>query len=58
MAQTGDLFLEPIRKMVLKRSLPAAAQAVRITSALLGKRSSCMGAVVQALSTALHRIVT
>lgn len=53
-AQTGDLFLEPIRKMVLKRSLPAAAQAVRITSALLGKRSSCMGAVVQALSIALH----
>lgn len=53
-AQTGDLFLEPIRKMVLKRSLPAAAQAVRITSSLLGKRSSCMGAVVQALSIALH----
>jgi hypothetical protein len=42
--------------MVLRRSLPASAQAVRITSALLGKRSSGMGAVVQALSTALHRI--
>lgn len=57
-AQTGDLFLEPVRKVVLKRSLPAAAQAVRITTALLGKRSSCMGAVVQALSTALHSIAT
>lgn len=55
-AQTGDLFLEPVRKMVLKRSLPASAQAVRITTALLGKRSSCIGAVVQALSTALHNI--
>lgn len=57
-AQTGDLFLEPIRKAVLKRSLPAAAYAVRITTALLGKRSSCMGAVVQALSSALHKIAT
>jgi predicted NBD/HSP70 family sugar kinase len=57
-AQIGDLFLEPVRKAVLKRSLPAAVQAVRITAALLGKRSSCMGAVVQALSTALHSIAT
>lgn len=55
-AQTGDLFLEPIRKAVQKRSLPAAAYAVRITTSLLGKRSSSMGAVVQALSAALHRI--
>lgn len=55
-AQTGDLFLEPIRKAVFKRSLPAAVQAVRITTALLGKRSTSMGAVVQALSTALHKI--
>ena len=55
-AQTGDLFLEPVRKTVLKRSLPAAAQAVRITTSLLGRRSTCMGAVVQALSTALHKI--
>ncbi len=54
-AQTGDLFLEPIRKAVLKRSLPAAAYAVRITTALLGKRSTCMGAVTQAISTALHK---
>jgi glucokinase-like ROK family protein len=55
-AQIGDLFLEPVRKAVIKRSLPAAAQAVRITTALLGRRSSGMGAVVQAASTALHQI--
>lgn len=57
-AQTGDLFLEPIRKAVLKRSLPAAAHAVRITTSLLGKRSTGMGAVVQALSIALHKIAS
>lgn len=55
-AQIGDLFLEPVRKAVQKRSLPAAAQAVRITTALLGRRSSGMGAVVQALSSALHKM--
>jgi len=54
-AQIGDLFLEPVRKAVQKRSLPASAQTVRITTALLGRRSSGMGAVVQALSTALHQ---
>jgi glucokinase-like ROK family protein len=57
-AQTGDLFLEPIRKAVLKRSLPAAAHIVRITTSLLGKRSTSMGAVVQALSIALHKIAS
>ena len=56
-AQIGDLFLEPIRKTVEQRSLPAATGNVRITSALLGKRSSSMGAVVQALSIALHALV-
>jgi glucokinase-like ROK family protein len=55
-AQIGDLFLEPVRKAVQKRSLPAAARAVRITTALLGRRSAAMGAVVQAVSIALHQI--
>jgi glucokinase-like ROK family protein len=54
-AQIGDLFLEPVRQAVHKRSLPAAAQAVRISTALLGRRSSSMGAVVQALTIALHQ---
>lgn len=55
-AQIGDLFLEPVRRAVQKRSLPASARAVQITTALLGRRSSGMGAVVQALSSALHQI--
>jgi predicted NBD/HSP70 family sugar kinase len=53
-AQIGDLFLEPIRQAVQKRSLPASVQAVRITTAVLGRRSSSMGAVIQALTIALH----
>ncbi len=55
-AQIGDLFLEPVRQAVQRRSLPAAAHAVRITTALLGRRSSSMGAVVQALTIALHQL--
>ena len=56
-AQMGDLFLEPIRQSAATRSLPAAARGVRITAAVLGRRSSGMGAVVQALSLALHTLV-
>ncbi len=53
-AQIGDLMLEPIRATVRKRSLKMASQNLRITTALLGKRSTGMGAVVEALSLALH----
>jgi hypothetical protein len=53
-AQTGDLLLEPIRQVVRERSLKAASQAVRITSAVLGRRSSGIGAVVQAATLVLH----
>ncbi len=53
-AQVGDLLLDPIRRSVQKRSLKVASRAVRISSALLGRRSSAMGAVVQALSITLH----
>ncbi|MCI0519737.1 MAG: ROK family transcriptional regulator [Chloroflexi bacterium] len=56
-AQIGDLLLEPIRKAVQERSLRSSAQAVRITAALLGRRSSSMGAAVQALNMALDTIV-
>lgn len=55
-AQIGDLLLEPIRQTVHQRSLLPASRSVRITSALLGRRSSAMGAVVQALSIILHRL--
>ncbi len=55
-AQMGDLLLEPIRKTMRERSLRSAAHAVRVTSAVLGRRSSSMGAVVQALSLAMNRL--
>jgi predicted NBD/HSP70 family sugar kinase len=52
-SQMGDLLLEPIRKAVSERSLQPSAQAVRITSAVLGRRSTSIGAVVQAGNLAL-----
>ncbi|OGO66836.1 MAG: hypothetical protein A2Z49_03660 [Chloroflexi bacterium RBG_19FT_COMBO_56_12] len=54
-SQMGDLLLEPIRKAVRERSLQPAAQAVRITSAVLDRRSTSIGAVVQAVNLALAR---
>jgi glucokinase-like ROK family protein len=56
-AQLGDLLLEPIRKTVMERSLHSAARVVRITSAVLGRRASSMGAVVQAINLSLDRLV-
>ena len=53
-AQMGDLFLEPIRQQAASRSLLASAHTVRITAAVLGRHSSSMGAIVQALSVALQ----
>ncbi len=55
-AQIGDFFLEPVRHEVRRRSLPASVRVVQITTALLGRRSCAIGAVVQALSIALHQI--
>jgi glucokinase-like ROK family protein len=54
-SQMGDLLLEPIRKAVRERSLQPAAQSVRITSAVLGRRSTGIGAVVQAVNLALAK---
>lgn len=54
-SQIGDLYLEPVRRTVQRRSLAAASRTVRITTALLGRRASGMGAVVQAMSLALHK---
>lgn len=53
-AQTGDILLEPMRQAVQRRSLPAATRVIRITTAMLGRRSSSLGAVVQALTIALQ----
>ncbi len=55
-AQVGDLLLEPVRKVAKQRSLKVASQAVTITSAVLGRRSSAMGAVAQAISLSLHQL--
>jgi glucokinase-like ROK family protein len=49
-AQLGDLLLEPIRQSVETRSLLSCRESLRITAAVLGRRSSCMGAVVTALN--------
>ncbi|MDX9992457.1 MAG: ROK family protein [Anaerolineales bacterium] len=55
-SQIGDLLLQPIRDTVRRRSLAGAAQVVKINTAILRRRSSIMGAIVQALSTALHQV--
>jgi glucokinase-like ROK family protein len=52
-AHMGDLLLEPIRQIVRERSLQSAAQSVRISAAVLGRRLSSMGAVAQAINTAV-----
>jgi glucokinase-like ROK family protein len=53
-AQVGDLLTTSIRKAVRERSLRASEQSVRITTAMLGQRSSLMGATVQAINIAIH----
>jgi len=55
-AQSGDILLEPIRLAVQRRSLPAATRAVRITTAMLGRRSSSMGAIIQAITIASRQV--
>jgi glucokinase-like ROK family protein len=55
-AQIGDLLLQPIRDTVSQRSLRASARTVKINTAVLRRRSSGMGAIVQALSIALHQV--
>ena len=57
MARIGDLLLEPIRKAVQERSLRAASSNLRVSTALLGKHSSGMGAIVEALNLVIHRYV-
>lgn len=53
-SQVGDLLTGPIRQAVRERSLRASEHGVRITTAMLGRRSSLMGALVQAINAALH----
>ncbi len=56
-AEVGDLLTGPIRKVVRERSLRASEHAVRITTAILGRRSTLIGAMVQATNTAIHNII-
>jgi glucokinase-like ROK family protein len=53
-AQVGDLLTTSIRQAVRERSLRASEQSVRITTAMLGQRSSLMGATVQAINIGIH----
>ena len=53
-AQAGDLLTGPIRQAVRERSLRASEHGVRITTAMLGRRSSLIGALVQAINVAIH----
>jgi predicted NBD/HSP70 family sugar kinase len=57
-AELGDSLLDPIRQAVRGRSLNASAKAVRIQAAMLGRRSSGMGAVALAQAGALHRLAS
>lgn len=56
-AEVGDLLTTPIRKIVKERSLPASEHTVKITTAMLGRRSTLIGALIQAISFAVHSIV-
>jgi glucokinase-like ROK family protein len=53
-AQAGDLLTTSIRQAVRERSLHASEQSVHITTAMLGQRSSLIGATVQAINIAIH----
>ena len=53
-AQVGDLLTAPIRQAVRERSLRASEHGVKITTAMLGRRSSLIGALVQAINIAIH----
>ncbi len=53
-AQVGDLLTTQIRQAVRERSLRASEHGVKITTAMLGRRSSLIGALVQAINVAIH----
>jgi glucokinase-like ROK family protein len=56
-AEVGDLLTAPIRKVVRERSLRASEHVVKITTAMLGRRSTLIGAMVQATNTAIHNTI-
>ena len=56
-AQVGDLLTASIRQAVRERSLRASEHGVKITTAMLGRRSSLIGALVQAINIALYEAI-
>jgi glucokinase-like ROK family protein len=56
-AQVGDLLTGPIRQAVHERSLRASEHSVRITTAMLGRRSTLIGAMVQAINIGIHSTI-
>jgi glucokinase-like ROK family protein len=55
-AQVGDIITAPIRQAVRERAMHASEQSVRITTGMLGRRSLLIGAIVQAINVAIHKI--
>ena len=53
-AQVGDTLTAPIRQAVSERAMRASERSVRITTAMLGRHSILMGAIVQAINIAIH----
>ncbi|MEW6285105.1 MAG: ROK family transcriptional regulator [Chloroflexota bacterium] len=53
-AEVGDMLTTPIRQAVRERAMRASEQGVRITTAMLGRRSVLIGAIVQAVNVAIH----
>lgn len=53
-AEAGDILTTSIRDAVRERAMRASEQSVRITTAMLGRRSILIGATVQAINVAIH----
>lgn len=53
-AEAGDILTTSIRDVVRERAIRASEQSVRITTAMLGRRSVLIGATVQAINVAIH----
>ncbi len=53
-AEAGDILTTSIRDAVRERAMRASEQSVRITTAMLGRRSVMIGATVQAINVAIH----
>lgn len=55
MAELGDLFIGPGRKMVAERAFPVSSRAVRVVAAQLGNEAGVCGAAAFALEQAMRR---